>query len=387
MPSPKKVVDPFPGKGTLLPGAPGFYKREESVRGVVDLLRAGSSVSVVGERKAGKTSFLYHLSVALPETEFIPAFLDAQLVAPKTDKQFLGELASTAAASISDRIKLLQTMETGTLTAAPDMAWTAFREDLKILRARLPTDSHGQRLKLVWLIDEIETLGSYKDTEIFSFLRPIAASDPDFRVLVAGYDVLGQLSDRSNWPAFVNAFQHVGLKSLCPSMAKQLIADALKRAHVGIDPNLIEVILHWTGKKPFFLKWIMSGVAKAVNEAMAPHHVDANILARAQQLFLDEEDIGAHFALLWSYTTQPQRTVLSLLASSPNIHTQPQILSDLKKERLIKGDVQASQHLLDDLGRLEQLGFLYEENGQYAFTSGCLQDWTRARKPLSRRVE
>jgi hypothetical protein len=485
MPDYQPISDPFPGKGPILTGTPGFYKRVEVFTTVQDLLRAGDSVSLVGERKAGKTSFLNYLLANLSVDEFIPVFVDAQGVAPKTDQMFLGWLARNAARAIAQMINLetepvqatggaseeetpvqqylsrllhllddhfdeedLRTfcfhlgvdhenlpaigkankarellmhlqrrgrvtdlirtgkqlrpdvpwkdvptvpkkaspsspLEIATLKVRPNEAYLAFQDDLDRLRVELPLGASGQKRRLVWLIDEIETLRGYEKTELFTFLRPLAQSDQDFRLVVAGYDVLYTLSTRSEWSPFYNAFRHVRLDGLNPVVAQELIDDALKRVGLTIDQNLYEPILDWTGQKPYFLKWTLSKIAEAINQQEEGYYVNIGGSQRAQNLFLNENDLGLHFAHLWqTHTTIRQRTILSLIAAQPGPYTYQQIFDNLKAQKLLEEDVHTWQQLLDDLTRLKQLGFLYEQVGRYTFTSGCLQAWIQKNKPL-----
>jgi hypothetical protein len=384
MPPYRPVPDPFPGKGPIPVSAPGFYEREQVFANVRDSLRAGDSVSLVGERKAGKTSFLNHLLTHLPADEFIPVFVDAQRVAPKTDKVFLGGwLSRNAAKAIVKAAGSTKPIKTNTLDASPDQVYLTFEQDLDWLRTRLPLDPDGQKRRLVWLIDEIETLRGFEGTELFTFLRPLAQSDPDFRMVVAGYDVLYTLSSRSEWSPFFNAFRHIRLEGLNRVAARQLIDDALTTMKVTLDPHLYEPILRWTGQKPFYLKWILSEMAAALNQQKTDRHVNGNILQAAQSLFLKQSELVQHFAYPWNkHVTTRQQTVLSLIAPQPGSYDWPTILDDLKEKELIEGDRRASQRLIEDLTRLQQLGFLYERVGDYTFTSGCLQDWIKENKPL-----
>jgi hypothetical protein len=382
MPSFEPIPNPFPGKGPILVGSPGFYERQEIFTIVRDSLLAGDSVSLVGERKAGKTSFLNYLLAHLPADEFIPVLVDAQGVAPKTDKVFLGGWLSRKASGAIAKATDSTAIETSTFdVTSPDKVYLTFKQDLELLRVQLPLKPDGTRRRLVWLIDEIETLRSFEGTELFSFLRPLAQSDPDFRMVVAGYDVLYTLSSRSEWSPFFNAFRHVRLEGLNRVVARQLIDDALAKMRVSIEPNLYEPILSWTGQKPFYLKWILSKLAEALNQRQIDHHVSDEILPEAKRLFLSE--LVQHFAHPWNkHITPRQRTVLSLIAPQPGPYDWPTILDDLKEKKLIKGDESASQNLIEDLTRLQQLGFLYERVGSYTFTSGCLQDWLKENKPL-----
>lgn len=376
------VADPFPSKGPLSVNASGFYEREELFINIQQILLAGDSVSIVGERKAGKTSFLNYLLAHLPHDEFIPVIVDAQRVAPANDKMFLTHLIIKAAKAIANATNLAQPIRTNILSASAEQAYLTFSEDLETLRLHLPLKPDGQPYRLVWLIDEIEMLQSYQNSHLFAFLRPLAQADAHFRLVVAGYDVLYTLSTWSKWSPFFNAFRHVRLEGLNPVVTMRLIHDALTKMDATIDSNLFDAMQNWTGQKPYYLKWILSESAKALNQEQIDHHVNRHILHLAQALFLAQSELSYHFAHLWSHTTPRQQTVLSLIAAQRPPYTYPQILGDLKENELIEGDRQASKHLIEDLTRLNQLSFLYEQVGRYTFTSGCLQDWIKKKKPL-----
>ncbi len=377
-----KIVDPFPNKGPIPVNASDFYEREEIFTNIQTLLRVGESISLVGERKAGKTSFLNYLKAHLPSDEFIPVFLDTQGVAPKTDKLFLGELANYAAEAIVKKIGSRRPIKINTLTAQSDKVYRIFRDDLKRLRAKLPLTENGQKYRLVWLVDEIETLRGYEKTELFTFLRPLAQTDPDFRIVVAGYDVLYTLSNLSEWSPFFNAFRHIRLEGLNPVTAKQLIDDALMTMDATMESSLYLSIFRWTGRKPYYLKWFLSKVAEDLNQRQTDYYIDADILQTAQTLFLSTHELNQHFTHLWgTHTTSRQQVVLSLTAQQSGPYNRHNILNDLKKEQLVEGD-QQTQHLIDDLTRLQQLGFFYERVGEYTFTSECLKTWIKENKPL-----
>ena len=393
MPVYQPVPDPFVGKNPLPTGAFNFYEREEEFVAVHNLLRVGESVSLVGERKAGKTSFLNYLLARLPSDGFIPVFIDLQLVNPKTDQTFLGELVEQAAEAIAEKIGLGQAIKINTFTAQPPAIYRTFRSDLDHLRAKLPLKPGGEKKqRLVWLIDEIDVLRSYQETELFTFLRPFAQVDPNFRFVVAGQDVLDTLSSWSEWSPFFNAFsQPIRLRGLNPFTARQLINDALTTMQATIEESLYPSLFNWTGQKPFFLKWSLSKTTEVLNQRQKDHFVDVEIWRATKEQFLDETAIYQHFNNLWGQPgdsqpkgkpTDRQRTVLSLIATQPGPYNYPTVLNDLKDKKLIGGDKQAEQHLIEDLKRLEQLGFLYPQVGEYIFSSECLQEWIKKHKPL-----
>lgn len=142
--------DLFPDKqNPLSAGAPGFYEREELFTTVQNLLRAGASVSLVGERKAGKTSFLNYLLAHLPADEFIAVFVDTQKVLPQKDKVFLGRLVKGAAKAIEKAVGLAKSLKIDTPTIEPDeKVYDVFEDDLERLRAKLPLSITSKRKSL-----------------------------------------------------------------------------------------------------------------------------------------------------------------------------------------------------------------------------------------------
>lgn len=479
------VRNPFPGLGPVPAGGGGFYPRVEALNSVQELLRAGDSVSLVGERKAGKTSFLNYLSRNLSPDEFVPVYVDAQRIMPQRDAVFLSALIRSAAGALADaeemdqrhaqaqaaappgapieafRAALLALFNTHfdleelktfcfeigvdydnlaggavknnkareligfmqrrslfpelirsarrlradvpwpdvpdplqparasapepagfrVFDAPPDAVYRAFESDLDALRGRLPADASGRRRRLVWLIDEIETLQGFAQTELFVYLRPLAQSDPDFRFLVAGYDVLYSLAAQSDWSPFYNAFRFQRLTALAPDVARRLVGDALSAMGATAPAAVVNDILHWSGRKPYYLKALLAETAAALNERGRGYGVNRVILERARARFLGQRDVDQIIRHQWDKHTIPRRRViLSLMAARPELDSEAALTAELRA-RGLPGDW-TPQAVLDDLVRLEQLAFFHDEAGRYRFTSECLRQWIVRNKPL-----
>lgn len=159
-----------------------FFGREALTR--VALARLGrGSVSVVGEHRIGKTSFLHHLrSVLLARSDgelpAIPVFVDLESLPGVGLLQALLEETSCVLAAGSPKHAELQ-LE----AAAPSSAWGQLQ-----LCARLLDDlgRHRRRaLRLVYLIDEADTLADEMDlAETLAALS--AGLRTDVRFVVAG---------------------------------------------------------------------------------------------------------------------------------------------------------------------------------------------------------
>ncbi|MCP4459314.1 MAG: hypothetical protein GY816_15035, partial [Cytophagales bacterium] len=145
-------------------------------------------------------------------------------------------------------------------------------------------------------------------------------------------------------------------------VAWQLINDALTRMGAVIEPDLYDSIFNWTGRKPFYLKWILSKLADILNQRQLDRNVKSSILEDAKNQFFAETDLYVHFKHLWSHAKQRYLpTVLSLIAPETGPYDDSGILESLKKNKLIEGDDKALQHLKDDLNRLTELHFLYKQ--------------------------
>lgn len=377
------VPDPFLNKDSVLPpGSADFYERQEPFLTIQNLLLSGASVSLVGERKAGKTSFLNHLQANLSSEHFVVVPCKTlETIAPRTDKMFLSELASGAAKAITTATNT-KTPKLKTSKPSAEGIYEDFKADLNALRSKLPLAQDGQPRRLIWLLDEIEMLRSYENTNLFNFLRPLAQADSHFRFVVAGYDVLYTLANISNWSPFFSAFTPVRLEGFNPVTARQLVDDALLKMGATLAPDLYEPVLSWTGQKPYYLKWVLSKIAETLNQRQVDHHITMEVWQITQTSTLGAGGLYPSFKLLWqNHATETQRHVLAAAAVQNTPCTYIEILNALKGRTLLSPEY-TEQHFIDDLIRLQQLGFIYERVGSYTFTSGCLQAWITANKPL-----
>ncbi len=381
MPPFQPIPDPFPSKGPIPPGSPHFYDREELFIRVQTLLRYGDSVSIVGERKAGKTSFLNYLATYLPDTEFIPVLLDVQGVAPSQDAQFLTELILAGVRAIAQATDLPDDIAPETPKADAIQVYGAFKADLDRYRPHLPKREDGTRRKLVWLLDEIEMLRNYENTELFSFLRPIVQQDPNFRFVVAGHDILYTITRESDWSPFFNAFSSVRLEGLSPTVAQALIADPLQELDVTLTDEAIALIFSWTGRKPYYLKWFLSTAVEVLNQEQAKPTITADTVRAAQVRFFSKTDLSQHFTFFWNEASQHQQAILQLMALQEG-QDRKQIHDGFLERELLEEGIALSDLILN-LTRLVELGFLYEQAGSYTFTSQCLRDWIRINRPLN----
>jgi len=376
------ISDPFPRKN--LPVKPGeFYDRPSVIAQINTSLTNGQSVSIVGERRAGKSSLWIYLEENLDNQQFIPIKIDAQLIIPKSDHVFLKFLIISTAEKVRRVLSLPDSLPLSIKAADATTSYEAFLNDLEIIEERLKQAANYSQHRIIWLIDEIEVLRAYKDTNLFTFLRPLALDNDRFRMVVFGCDVLYELVSASEWPAFFSAFKLVSLNGLQSHIAKQMVVDAMATFGGALDDDKYKFILNWTGCKPYFIKHFCSILVDALNLRATDYQIDSTVLSDTINVFLNAKDINDHFNYIWKkHATVNQQIILSVLAQDPKIKTSQNLFESMQDHKLIQGDNLALQHIKDDLTRLEQQGFLFQRNGEITFSSGCLPEWIKIHKPI-----
>jgi len=162
-----------------------FFGRHELTRRTLRRLDAGS-VALTGERRIGKTSFLYHLHGVLaagnggPRRSF-PVFVDLEgVTAPGLLRALIEEAAEALAPSPRTLAELAVTSEQGEYDADD------FSHDL----ARMIEDLRrrtGEPVRLVFLIDEIDAIREQPQAPGDEWLRPLLVhGSREVRVVLAG---------------------------------------------------------------------------------------------------------------------------------------------------------------------------------------------------------
>ncbi len=145
--------------------AEGFFGRTEQTLAILNRLPKGGSTSVVGQRRSGKTSLLYHLmshaahaEANLDSADLVFLYLDPQL-GIRHEAQFYRELVGA-----------LNRQEPSLVPALPGEV--SQRRVLEITRQLQPR-------RLVLMIDEFERLASNRDfpMSFFSFLRGLSQAN------------------------------------------------------------------------------------------------------------------------------------------------------------------------------------------------------------------
>jgi hypothetical protein len=182
-----------------------------------------NSLLIHGERRIGKTSFLYQLrrqmaSVQDDEYSFVPVYVDLQGV---DEDVFFHTLAETIMEACRVRVTALPALRL--ISNTDGYAFPDLRRDLGTLLAALQSARNDAKIvKLVLLLDEIDIVQGY-DERIQRQLRSIFMQDysPQLSAVVAG--VSAQQKWRSYTSPFYNLFHTIELPPLDDNALRDLI--------------------------------------------------------------------------------------------------------------------------------------------------------------------
>src|SRR5262245_57151042 len=205
-----------------------FFGRAKEISRIFSRLGSSrpQSISVVGDRRIGKSSLLYHISN--PEVRarflddsasFVFAFIDLQQKRRLTPAEFFGELLSLIAREIADRSVIDLDFSYDSVRGLLERFWREER-------------------KLVVLLDEFDTITTNRafDLEFYSFLRSIA-NNYDVAFVTSSARDLQELC-RSQFIAdspFFNIFTNVFLRPFTHEESMDLIAGPSADAGLNLE--------------------------------------------------------------------------------------------------------------------------------------------------------
>jgi hypothetical protein len=215
-----------------------FFGRQQLVLRTLRML-GSHSVGLTGERRIGKTSFLYHLQSVLAaqngaERRCFPVFVDLEAVtAPVLFHALMEETVEALALSPRTLAVLRFSGEHNGYQAGD------FGHDLQHIVDELRARTR-QQVRLVLLIDEVDALGEDPQRSADHWLGPLLENCPqELRVVLAGvgrgrHAVLGELE----------------LEPFTPEEAEALV----KRPVAGVfryEPPAVERILQLSDLRPY----------------------------------------------------------------------------------------------------------------------------------------
>lgn len=304
-----------------------FFGRVQETHRIFARLNATppGSISIVGDRKTGKSSLLNHVYsrgareklLSRPE-QTVMVFLDFQQEKSMSLEAFVRILLGMASLELRGRVEVAD--------CTPDL------EGIKTLIQRL--DQAG--IHLVLLLDEFDaiTTNTSFNLEFFSFLRYLANHFNVAYLTSSAKDLqeLCHTKEISDSP-FFNIFSTMRLGLFQPEEARELIRTPSARAGRPLEKHQEELI-RMAGLFPFFLQVACSQTLEYLEENPGVQDPD---FAEIGRRFYEEAKF--HYRYIWDGLGSLERSTLLRLANGKDVPASIRHVRDqLARRSYIVGD-------------------------------------------------
>ncbi len=316
----KTSLNPFSLGGPI--GAPTrFIGRELIVGKLVNAMIRLQNISLLGERRTGKTSLLLYLSnpdspflIGLP-TQHIPVYVDFQPFTQSTEDEVIQSISEAIIIAVRERLKdeteILNdiTTEISVLDELPSP--TNLRRLLRKLFV------HEYRVHL--LFDEFEQISDneYIQRSFYSFLRSLATGqNSSVSYIIASRKPLSEIEPAMTGSAFFNIFATESLSLFGEKEAYQLILDAFSRSNIENKKEKIRllrenlrILYDLTGFHPFFLQALCY---RLFNHVDLPGWPSGAALVRVIDEYI--QDVEPVLGDYWNLSSKAEQELLEKLA-------------------------------------------------------------------------
>jgi hypothetical protein len=263
-----------------------FFGRQKLLNRLLSVLHH-NSLMITGERRIGKTTFLYHLKKVLETDEgsdyrFFPVLIDLQGV-PET--QFFPALMSDVAEGLG-----LSPATRESLRFRPGVEkydGRDFGHDLQRVIEELKTRT-SRNVKLCLLIDEVDVLNEYSES-VNQRLRSIFMKTFSESLVAVMSGVGIKRTWKSEVSPWYNFFDEVELSTFTQEEAEELIKTPVT-GFFTYEPAAIELILELSRLKPYLVqKFCIHAVNRMLEEGRSTI-TRAHVLAVRDAVRLESEE-------------------------------------------------------------------------------------------------
>jgi len=296
-----RIKNPYLSR-VMIKRAEEFFGREREVRRIYARLNATppGSVSIVGDRKIGKSSLLNYVYMRQNRQRLLddPAsmvvvFLDLQQEKGMMLEKFVDLMLRVADYEVRERVQL-----------------SDCSRDLDGVRRMVERLSEaGYRLTVI--LDEFEAITQNVNfsLEFFSFLRFLANHYNVAYLTSSARDLqdLCHTKEVSDSP-FFNIFSTMRLGAFEESEARELIARPSREVGCPLEPYAGEII-DMAGRFPFFIQVACSHAIEYLEDT---GRLQPGDLAEVRQRFYEEAKL--HFRFIWDRTSSEERSAMRRIA-------------------------------------------------------------------------
>jgi len=322
-----------------------FYNRQQETEQIASLLRVSQSVSIVGPRRIGKTSLLFHLQA--PEVRHAHGLLPPEYIFVSINSEAMGQTTLSEAYAL-----FLDALHDALSTSALEPGWKAGARPADYRRLDSVLHSLSQRgTTVAFFIDEFELLAANRnlDPAFFSGLRGLATRYAVSYVVASQHPLISLVyADNSVLSSpFFNVFVTLPLGVFEEDVAHGMLLALL--AGENLPEPAMRAVLDLAGPHPFFLQ---VAAYHAYELAHTGRPWDEQTTAQLCKVF--EEEAQPHYLYSWHNLNEDERYALANLT-------------------LVQDDL----GMREALHQLQQQCLILPANSGYRYLSSSLQRFVR----------
>jgi hypothetical protein len=315
-----------------------FCGRADEIGESLGLLRNGQNVALVGQRRIGKTSLLFHIADpavfephGLHPGQHLFVYLDGTELGDLSPDEVLGLWLDRLRAALPDTGRPLGLRQ----PPASELSYRSFRE------AIVQVTEAG--LKPIYLLDEFESLAGnpYLGPRFFSGLRALS-SQFDLSFVTASRESLLALTyanaETLSSP-FFNTFANLRLGLFATSEAQSMVETLAAHAGLDLPSQTIDRILGLAGPHPLLLQIAAFHAVELWGEE--GWHADGD--AEWRRRFSAEAE--SHFEYYWRHLTDGDHYALAALPLAREDEAQREAIRRLEQACLIRRKKQGYDYL------------------------------------------
>jgi hypothetical protein len=300
-----------------------FFGRERELRDIFAMLETPQSCSIVGARRVGKSSLLYHICnsevyrqhLTHPE-RYVFVFLDLQELAELTVEKFFRTLLERIAERSRGQI---------TVDYDADGCYDGFRKFIAL--------QSEAGWKLVLGFDEFERMSNnpHFDDDFFGYLRGLASNYSLAYVTSSRQSLdelchIGQIQTSQFW----NIFTPCNLGLITEGEARELVTVPFTRAGGCINEDEIAFIMETAGPHPLFIQIACHHLFAAKKEKEELDTLDYYLVRDG---FYNEAVL--HYRYAWERLDEAQRKALKWMAQGDWLQVSKRVLNAFHKQALV----------------------------------------------------
>ena len=294
-----------------------FFGREKMLLDIAKDLTKGDIplVSIFGQRKIGKTSFLFRLLDKLVKQNSLPVRMDGQFFGFRTRSvdEFLFEFARIIDSNLKKRGENIQLFEYSENTTALN-----FREYIRKILDQIPEQY------LILVLDEFESVfmsnAGINDWQVdaFSYLRAMLMEFSNFRIVFCGARSLHDFSESQD--SYGSPLYSIGKLYQMGRLDEDATTNLIKMPAKGIieyTTESIDYLREQTGGHPFLVQGTCHALySSLINQNKKIAKLDDS--KTALSLYISSMGAGVFYSLDFLITSKAQVAILQAIVSMPD---------------------------------------------------------------------